>query len=296
MRIEQPSRRLASSIEPFAGQVYFAPECHANYAALGFSPSERTTGIVALPDGVAYFCSRGSILGQVPGEVVAAAFAVFKPAAVIPSVRYGWTLTDAATINQARTDGAVAQLTRILGERPEGLERANELMERAITPLQPAGKPLFAGLLALGLPDTPLGDAWRRADLLREYRGDAHIAAWTAAGFDATEIGLVSELFWGLAPRTYIRTRAWGEADLDAATIRLADKGFLAGQSLTEAGRDIRAGIEVATDVQCQPIIDALGGDLEELIDILQPWSDSIRAAGGYLASGPHDLARVMDD
>lgn len=296
MHIEHPSRRLASAIEPFAGQVYFAPECHANYAALGFSPSQRTTGTVALPDGIAYFCSRGSILGQVPGEVVAAAFAVFNPAAVIPSVRYGWTLTDAATINEARTAGAVAHLTRILGENPAGLERANELMARAIAPLPPAGKPLFAGLLALGLPGTPLGDAWRRADVLREYRGDAHIAAWTAAGFDATEIGLLSELFWGLAPRTYIRTRAWTDADLDAATMRLADRGLLGGESLTEMGRDARAAVEVATDVQCQPIVDALGDDLDELVDILRPWGDSIRAAGGYLASGPHDLARVMDD
>ena len=53
------ARRLAAALEPFAGQVYFAPECHEAYAALGFGPSPGRAGAVALPDGPAYFCSRG---------------------------------------------------------------------------------------------------------------------------------------------------------------------------------------------------------------------------------------------
>src|SRR4051812_27460030 len=109
-----PARALAAALEPFAAQVYFSPECHAGYAALGFGPSPAKTGDVALPDGAAYFCSRGSVLGQVRGEVVAAAFGVFNPAVVAPAVQFGWTLTDAPTIEQARTDGAVGQLRRIL--------------------------------------------------------------------------------------------------------------------------------------------------------------------------------------
>jgi len=74
------------ALEPVAGQVYFSPECHAAYAVLGFSPSPGTLGGgVQLPDGPAYFTSRGSVMGQVPGQVVAAAFAVFNPDAVVPS-------------------------------------------------------------------------------------------------------------------------------------------------------------------------------------------------------------------
>src|SRR3954451_3172227 len=124
-----PARRLAGALEPFVGQVYFSPECHAAYAALGFAPSAAKAGDVALPDGPAYFCSRGSALGQVPGELVASAFAVFNPAAVVPSVSFGWTLTDAATIAAARTTGATAQLVRILGSEPAGLPRVTELLE-----------------------------------------------------------------------------------------------------------------------------------------------------------------------
>lgn len=279
-------------LEPVAAQVYFSPECHAAYAGLGFSPSPATLPSgVELPDGPAYFTSRGSVMGQVPGAVVAAAFAVFNPEAVIPSVEFGWAKVDAPTICAARTAGALAQLTRVLGPEPEGLSRATELLAVAAAPLRPEGKPLYAGLLSLGLPGDPLGDMWRRADLLREFRGDAHTAAWTAAGFDATEIGLLTELYWGLPLRTYIRTRAWSDDQLDAAEARLAARGLVADGAFTEAGRSRRDSVEVATDAQCAPMLDALGDDLDELVGILTPWGEAIRAAGGYPAQGPHELA-----
>jgi hypothetical protein len=285
------ARRLAGALEPFAGQVYFSPECHAAYADLGFGSSRGNAGAVALPDGPAYFCSRGSVLGQVPGELIASAFAVFNPAAVVPAVRFGWTLTDAPTICEARTTGAVAQLARILGEHPDGIERAVELLHRANEPLRPEGRPLYAGLLSLGLPGSPLADAWRLADRLREYRGDAHTAAWTSAGYDATEIGLATELYLGLPLRSYVRTRAWSDDHLDAAEERLVRRGVLAEGTFTDAGRAEREAIERRTDDQCRPIVDALGDDLAELLGILVPWGAAIREAGGYLGGGAADLA-----
>jgi len=289
--ISNSARALAGALEPIAGQVYFAPECHDAYQALGFAPSRGRAGEVALPDGPAYFCSRGSVLGQVSGEVVAAAFAVFNPAAVVPAVTYGWSLTDAAAICRARTEGATAQLARLLGARPDGLEEATVLLARACESLRPEGRPLYAGLVALGLPGNPVGDMWRWADRLREYRGDAHTAAWTSSGLDAAEIGLLTELYWGLPARSYVLTRAWSDADLDAATARLEARSFLSGGKLTDAGRQHREAVELATDRQCRPIVEALGGDLDRLISMLRPWGDTIRAGGGYLPSGPHDLA-----
>lgn len=281
------------ALEPFAGQVYFSPECHAGYHAIGFGPSPGEFGGVAGPDGAAYFCSRGSVMGQVPGEVVAAAFGVFNPAVVVPLVGHGWRLTDAPTICEARDTGAIAQLERILGTDPPGAARAGELLGRAVDVLRPEGKPLFSGLASLPLPPTPLGAAWRQADRLREYRGDAHVAAWTSAGLDATEIGLLTEPFWGLPLRTYVRTRSWSDADLDGAEARLEERGYLAGGAMTDAGRAAREAIEVATDTQCHPALLQLGDDLEELLSILRPWGDAIRLAKGYPASGPHDLARL---
>ncbi len=271
--------------------MYFSPECHANYEALGFAPSQGEFNGVAAPDGPAYFTSRGSVLGQVRGTVVAAAFGVFNPEAVVPAVTYGWTKTDAATICQARDDGAIAQLERVLGPEPDGVERANELLARAVEPLRPEGRSLYAGQAELDLPPTTLGQVWRRGDMLREFRGDSHIASWIGAGLDATEIGLLTELYWGLKLRTYSRTRAWSDEQFDAATERLEARGLLADGAFTDTGRAFREDIEVETDRQMAPALHALGDDAEELFAILAPWGAAIRDAKGYPASGPHDLA-----
>lgn len=138
------ARRLGPVLEPVVGQVYFSPECHVNDVALGFDPSRGRAGGVALPDGPAYFASRGSVLGQVSGEVVAAAFGVFSAAVVVPAVELAWTRTDAETIRIARSDGAVAQLRRLLGDRPAGAERVRELLQRAAAALPFNGRPMAA--------------------------------------------------------------------------------------------------------------------------------------------------------
>jgi hypothetical protein len=288
------TRKLAMALEPVAGQVYFSPECHAAYAALGFSPSPGSLpNGVQFPDGAAYFTSRGSVMGQVPGEVVAAAFAVFNPEAVVPAVGFGWSKVDAPTMCAARTKGAVGQLVRVLGPAPEGLADATGLLTRAVEPLRPEGKPLFAGLQSLGLPGDPMGDMWRLADMLREYRGDAHTAAWTSTGLDATEVGLLTELYWGLPLRSYIRTRAWSDEQLSAAEVRLSARGLVTDGAFTAEGRALREAVEVATDAQCAVILDALGDRFDALLAVLTPWGDALRAAGAYPPQGPHDLAPV---
>jgi hypothetical protein len=280
------ARTLRDRIEPLVGQVYFSPEAHGAYEALGFGPSSMTVAGVAMPDPAAYVTSRGSLLGQVPGEVVAAAFAVFNPAFIAPGVARGWTLTDADTIYAARLAGAVAQLRRVLGEAPEGLDRAVELLRRATEPLEPAGKPLFAGLTARPWPGDAWGDLFHAGDRLREFRGDAHTAAWTAAGLDAVEIGLLTEHFWGLPARTYIRSRAWSDDQLDAGEARLRARGWLdGGGALTGAGRAAREEIEAATDAPMAPAIAVLGADRDELFARLEPWGAAVVAAGGYPAA-----------
>ena len=281
--VRDQARRLARVLEPLTGQVYFSPECHARYATLGFSPSPGTTKAgVALPDGAAYFTSRGSALGQAPGELVAAAFGVFNLDAVVASVSFGWSVTDAATIADERLLGAVEQLERILGPEPDGIGRANELLAQALAPLQPWGRALFAGTLAQPLPGTPMGDLFRLGDRLREFRGDSHIAAWVAAGLDATEIGLLTEPYWGVPSRTYIRTRAWSDGQLDAAEQRLEAAGHLTVGALTESGRALREQIELATDSQMGPAVAALGADLDELVALLEPWARQVMDEHGY--------------
>src|SRR3954451_2485400 len=287
------ARRLGSVLEPVVGQVYFSPECHANYAALGFEPSTRTANNVALPDGPADFTSRGSVMGQVAGDGGAAAFAVFHPAVGIPCVTLGWTRPDAATMCAARDDGAIGQLTRLLGNEPQGVGRAIELLARAVEPLRPEGRPLYSGVRSQSMPDTSLGAVWRMGDMLREYRGDSHTTSWVSMGFDATEIGLLTELYWGLPMRSYSRTRAWTNDEFDAAHERLRSRGLVDDTGFTETGRAEREQVEVDTDQQMAGAIAALGDDIGELFAIMQPWGDAVREGFGYLPSGPHDLARA---
>ena len=129
--------------------------------------------------------------------------------------------------------------------------------------------------------------------MLREYRGDSHTTAWVSAGFDATEIGLLSELYWGLPMRSYSRTRGWTDDQFAAAHERLRARGLVDDAGFTDAGRATREAIEVHTDMQMSPVITALGDDIDELLAILTPWGQTIRAGFGYLRTGPHDLARA---
>ena len=106
------------------------------------------------------------------------------------------------------------------------------------------------GSPSLGIPDEPLAAAWRRGDMLREYRGDSHIAAWVSAELDATEIGLLTELYWGLPLRTL-----QPHPGVDRRAVRRGDRApGVAGpdrrRRVHRAGRALREDIEVHTDVQ----------------------------------------------
>lgn len=293
------SRALSAALEPVIGSVYFAPAAHAAYEALGFggSPGRLTGdgwavdhwGGVAMPDGVAYFASRGAILGQVRGEVVAAAFGVFNPVVVVAAVARGWEIADADSVVDARTRGAVAQLERILGVAPAGIERVVELLGRAVAPLTVAGHPMFAGLLGLTMPAGIVGRMWRLGDELREYRGDAHIAAAVAAGLDGCQLQVLTERYAGMPARSYAAGRGWDEGQLGSAEADLQACGLLDGEAVTSAGREVREAVESATDEACASMTDALGVDLIELVARLQSGGAAVREAHGYYPSSPQE-------
>lgn len=277
------ARRLAAALEPIAGQAQFSPECHANYAALGFDPSPGVRGKTALPDLCAFWTSRTASMGDTVPEVVASALAVFNPEVVLPLVRKGRALCSAATIWQARVDGAAAQLRRILGPEVAGMEAVTERLLEASDNLPIAGRPLFAGGRAAAVPDEPFARLWRAADRLREYRGDSHIQVWGAAGFDAVEIGLISDLFWGLAPRAHTGGRGWTVEQLSAGEDRLRSMGFLEGDRITDKGRQARELVEQQTDAAMQRALRVLGDSVDLLIATMEPWGKAVFEAGGYL-------------
>ncbi|MGH9026251.1 MAG: helix-turn-helix domain-containing protein, partial [Acidimicrobiia bacterium] len=140
---------------------------------------------------------------------------------------------------------------------------------------------LFAALSLLPWPGTGYGDLWRAADLLREHRGDAHIAAWMGV-VDACEITLLTELSWGLAPRSYVFTRGWKTETVDEAEARLQDRGLIRDGKLTAAGEDLRENIEARTDRSEAEVIERLGDRTDELFGLLRPRGRAIVEGGGY--------------
>jgi hypothetical protein len=124
---------------------------------------------------------------------------------------------------------------------------------------------------------------------VRERRGDGHIAAWVGAGCDAVEIGLLTELYWGLGLGTYIRTRGWSPQEIDAGIERLRSKGYIDGGAFTDEGRAYRRSIEAATDAMESDVVERLD-DVDELFALLEPLQRAVLEAGGY----PVDPARTM--
>ncbi|MGQ0803086.1 MAG: SCO6745 family protein [Actinomycetota bacterium] len=263
------ARRLRDHLEPIAAGVYFAPEAIEGYKELGLDYFEG------------YFCSRGACLGKAPWSVVCAAFAAFKPEAVENAVTGGWSKTDPEPMLAARLAGADAQLQRLLGDPTDEVAHATKLLYELTDGVDPSGRMLYSGLSVLPRPDSTWGNLWHAADLVREHRGDGHIAAWVGH-LDSTEITVLTELAWGIPPRSYVYTRGWNEEEVDAAVARLEERGLLEDGAMTPAGKDLRKEIELQTDRAEREIVDRLGDRADELFGLVEPWSKAIVANGGY--------------
>lgn len=221
--------------------VYFAPEAEEEFTAIGLRPG-------SMP----YFASRSAPMGPVAAGVVAATFYNFNPAMIARHVPRAWTLAAPADILAARWRVADRVLRRLLGEdavaSPEVAELA-ELTRTASAALTPEGRPLYAGHADLPWPDEPHLVMWHAVTLLREHRGDGHIAALVAAGLSGIEaIATHVATGRGMTTQAATRLRGWSDEQWTAAHATLAARGLMAGDALTEAGAALRERIEAHTD------------------------------------------------
>ena len=169
------ARRLRNVLEPIASNVYFSPDVNDAFEALGFGPGVSADGCLTIAEPSGYYCSRAACMGQVPGEVVVAAFGVFNPALIIPAVERGWSIANAAEVLDARERGATASLARILGDQP-ALPRVTAVLQRAAAAGCASGRFLYAGLRSLGHPAHALGGAVAR----RRHRSASTAATRTS--------------------------------------------------------------------------------------------------------------------
>ena len=246
-----------------------------------------------------YFAARSAPLGIVPPDVVTAILYNFAPQRVAKALPAAWQIAGPDAALRARQDSAVATLRRYGLDADENVTVAAELAGRAARRSPLDGRPLFAANLALPWPDDPLAALWHAATLLREQRGDAHVAVLTAAGVSGRESNVLHAAAGGV-PRDYIaRTRDYDEAAWRHHEQQLAARGLLNDDgSLSAAGRDLKESIESTTDALALSALDALSDDeVETLFQALTPITRAVIAAGDVPAVTPMDLRRdELDD
>ncbi|MHA6762485.1 SCO6745 family protein [Streptacidiphilus sp. PAMC 29251] len=256
-------------LESYHGAVYFSPEAHAAYAELGVDSR------------VGYFASRAAALGPVSAEVVIAAFYNFNPEVVRRAIPGAWQAASPERFQAARRAGMDATLRRVLGQEVESthMKRAAELAREAALAAVPhlQGRPLFAAHTALPWPEEPHLVLWHAQTLLREFRGDGHLAALLIAGLNGIE-ALVTHAAAGQIGAEALRgSRAWSPEQWSAAVDELRERDWLAEGpelALSEAGRERRETVERTTDELSVLPYAALGAaDCAELRCLVRPYS-----------------------
>jgi hypothetical protein len=277
------ARRFFDRFEPVHAVTYFAPEARAALDGLGYRGFW-----------MGYFAARSAPLGIVPWEVVTAIFYNFAPERVAKSLGAAWQVAGPEAALRARQDSAVAALRRYGITADENVRIAAELAGKAARQAALDGRPLFAANLALPWPEEPLAALWHATTLLREQRGDGHVAVLAAAGISGRESNVLHAAAGGV-PRDYIaRTRDYDEAAWRHHEQQLAARGLLSDDgSLTEAGRQLKEHIESRTDALSLSVLDALADDeVEALFQALTPLTRAVVAGGDVPALTPMGLRR----
>lgn len=275
---DTPARRLRDAAEPIATTYIWGRPVNERLAELGLN---FLTG---------YVWSRAAPMGEPSAPVVAAAFAVFEPGLVAGLYEEARRAASRDSVLVAREEGTVASLRELLPDAD--VQGAVEVLRRAtdVAAADVAGRPLFAGLASLPWPADPLGQLWHATNLLREYRGDVHVAANVAAGVTGLQMNLLTEVWVGWEPTAYAGTRGWSPEAMAAADAALERRGLLSGGRFTETGQRLRDAIEEQTEAVMAPLLDAIGPDLPDLTRQLDEWSARIVAAG---AAPPDVYKRV---
>lgn len=266
---DSPGRRLRDAIEPVATICFWSEPAYDEYAALG------------LDFLLGYVWGRASALGEPEAPVAASAFGVFEPGLVATLYDQGRQACSLAAVRAAKERGAVAALRAAVGD-PEDVAQVADTLRQAAAVADPTGRPMHAGLTALDWPEEPWGALWHACTLLREHRGDTHLAACVAAGLGGLEANLLTEMRVGWEPHSYTATRGWSPEAMADATARLADRGLVANGTLTESGRALRDEIEATTDRGVAPVLDALGDRLPDVLARLTEWSGRIVDRGWF--------------
>jgi hypothetical protein len=270
------ARKTWRTLEPIHGAIYFVPEAREEYAALGID--DRMTG---------YFASRSAPMGAVAASVVIATFFNFDHGLVTRSMDGVWSRVTPEQMLEARVrvaDRMIRRLAPDVIDTPEMVEASEIARTAALAACEhPEGRPLFAGHAALPWPSEPHLVLWHAQTLLREFRGDGHIAALAVEGLSGCE-ALVTHALDGQVPADLLQaTRQRTDADWAAAFDSLLERGWIGPDHVfTELGQARRRWIEDRTDELSILPYAAIGVEgCDRLRSLVRPWSVAHAAALG---------------
>ncbi|OZE27512.1 hypothetical protein CH262_05825 [Rhodococcus sp. 05-2255-1e] len=274
------ARAAYTTLEPFHVTAYFNPELGSAY---------EDTGL----DGHAWYVgARAAPMGPCAPSVVAAAFYNFNPVLI----EQAWPAAVAVGLD-AVSDRRWALLDSVLGAALGSLASETDLATiaerlRSIGDAASfAGRPLAAAWHSTERPDVPHLALWHSITVLREWRGDGHLAALIDAELDPAEAAVFHEAVRptpqpgrrALGKRITQLTRQWSETEWDSAAERLAVRGLLTtsaeGETLTEAGTALDRHIEDRTDAMASAVWKTVP-DAEQLITSARPYVKAVIDAG----------------
>ena len=266
------ARRMFELVEPIGVIPYSAEEPNEAMFSLGFTDYWDT-----------YFAGRAAPLGVVPAEVVDALFYNFAPGEVARHIPKVWRTTTPEAAITARRAGCVKALRRILGGHVDSpaFARAAELLTKAATSAPFEGRPMYAALRAVPIPDDAVARLFHAASLLREHRGDGHIAALMVEGVGGLEAHVLSALDMGLPAERFGRIHHLPAAQLSAVIGGVRDRGLIGDDGwLSEEGRAVKQRVEAVTDdLAAKPYECLEPEELDELTATLEPLAALLLAA-----------------
>ncbi len=272
------ARQFYDRFEPIHAVTYFAPEARAALAGLGYRGFW-----------MGYFAARSAPLGVVPAEVVTAVFYNFAHARVAKSLPAAWDIAEPSAALAARLGSAVAALRRSGVTSDENVRLAAQLACRAAQSAAVDGRALFAANVALPVPSEPVAALWHATTLLREHRGDGHVAALLGAGISGRESNVFHTAASAVSEEFMKGARHYDDAEWEECRQSLADRGLLdASGSLTPDGRALSDQLEATTDALALRAFDGLDdGELQMLFSALTPVARTVIAGGDVPAATP---------
>ncbi|MFD5843851.1 SCO6745 family protein [Streptomyces chartreusis] len=267
-------RQLWHLLEPLHAVLYYAPEAFEEAAGLGYDTEERWPS---------YFPYRAAPLGATGAEGVASAFYSFSPRMVAEHIDPAWKIASPEAVLRARVRGVDGAYRAIFGDRVDSPELAElaALVRRAAEAANTAGRPLAAANAALDWPDVPHLQLWHAATILREHRGDGHIAALMVAGLDPVE-ALVSFAAIGAASVERFESRGWSAEEWESARDRLTARGLVdADGAATDAGRELRRTVEERSDqLAAAPWQSLTAAEIDRLVELLGEFWVAVLSSG----------------